>query len=267
MVTISASVGLNGVNRSGDVKKVQILLNQNRHRFDHHEIAEDSIIGPKTIGTIKDFQRTVVGLSNPDGRVDADGRTLRSLNSGAISGDQPVTPPPPSPSTPTPSTPTQPGQGLDNMTLRFPFNRRPGISYKTGGRYFGAQRSNGRLHAGCDLIARPGTEIFAVADGVIGASYAFYSGTDALEVEHSGGFVVRYGEISGLASGVRRGSSVTRGQLIAYVGQLNSGSSMLHFEMYSGADSGRLTVRSNPPYQRRSDLIDPTDHLDRASLT
>jgi hypothetical protein len=55
--------------------------------------------------------------------------------------------------------------------------------------------------------------------------------------------------------------------LIAYVGQLQSGSSMLHFEMYSGAGSGRLTVRSNTPYQRRADLIDPTNHLDQATLT
>jgi murein DD-endopeptidase MepM/ murein hydrolase activator NlpD len=264
MVTIDASVGLSGVNRPGDVKKVQILLNQNRHLSDHPEIAEDSICGPKTVWAIRNFQKKVVGMNNPDGRVDPGGKTITALNTGAISGDRPIQPPPaPSPVTPTPAPP---GQGLGGVTLGFPLRRRPSISYKTGGRYFGAPRSDGRLHAGCDLIAPAGTEIFAVADGVLGASYPFYSGTDALEVVHTGGFVVRYGEISGLASGLRRGSNVTRGQLIAYVGRLASGSSMLHFEMYSGTGSGGLTVRSNQPYQRRSDLIDPTIHLDQASL-
>jgi len=50
------------------------------------------------------------------------------------------------------------------------------------------------------------------------------------------------------------------------VGQLSGGSHMLHFELYSGTESGKLTVRSNKLYQRRSDLIDPTDYLDNASL-
>lgn len=60
-----------------------------------------------------------------------------------------------------------------------------------------------------------------------------------------------------------------------FVGQLrklesgvyvNHHETMLHFEMYSkqGDSSGqKLTVRSNPPFQRRSDLIDPTPFLER----
>lgn len=258
-VVIGSSVGLNGVNRASDVGKVQSLLNQNRHRSGHPEISVDQIIGPQTIGAIRVFQQVVVRMSNPDSRVDPGGRTLAALNGGAQSGNPPATPPP-APSPPTPG-------GAIGVTFRFPLRSRPSLSYKTGGRYFGAPRSSGRLHAGCDLIAPAGTEILAVADGVLGASYAFYSGTDALEVTHTGGFVVRYGEISGLASGLRRGSSVTRGQLIAYVGRLASGSSMLHFELYRGTSSGGLTVRSNPPYQRRADLVDPTSHLDAATLT
>lgn len=108
----------------------------------------------------------------------------------------------------------------------------------------------------------------AVADGeVIRNPYYFYSGTYALEVRHTGGFVVRYGEISTAAQGVSAGSSVARGQVIAFVGKLESGSSMLHFEMYAGTASGSLTVRGNPPYQRRSDLLDPTPYLDQATLT
>ncbi len=148
----------------------------------------------------------------------------------------------------------------------FPFRTRTS-SYTTGGRVFGANRSGGRKHGGCDLLAPRGTEILAVDDGVVlRGPYAFYSGTYALEVNH-GGETVRYGEIlSNLAPGVSVGGRVRRGQLLCYVGRLESGSSMLHFEMYSGSGGGGLTVRGNPPYQRRADLRDPTGDLDSAVL-
>jgi murein DD-endopeptidase MepM/ murein hydrolase activator NlpD len=149
---------------------------------------------------------------------------------------------------------------------RFPLDKRPRWGYISGGRYFGAKRKGGRLHAGCDLLAPEGTEIYAIADGKVKAHYPFYSGTDAVEVEHTGGFIVRYGEISKLAPGVKVGSEVKRGQHIAYVGKLNSGSSMLHFELYSGSESGKLTNRRNKPYQRRSDLVNPSSYLDNAVM-
>lgn len=262
MVTIRASVGAGGTNNREDVIKVQTLLNQNRARVpDAREITVDGVVGRETINAITNFQRHIVGLSNPDGRVDPNGRTLSELNRGAGSSV-----PAPTPTTPTPTPPSL------NVTLRFPLTARPQLSYKTGGRYFGAPRTTStgghRSHAGCDLIAPKGTSILAVADGtVIQNPYYFYSGTYALEVRHTGGFVVRYGEISTAAPGVSAGQTVTRGQVIAYVGKLDSGSSMLHFEMYAGTASGGLTVRSNQPFQRRSDLLDPTPYLDQATLT
>ncbi|MFO1372573.1 MAG: peptidoglycan DD-metalloendopeptidase family protein [Candidatus Competibacteraceae bacterium] len=261
MVTITASVGAGGTNKREDVIKVQTLLNQNRARVpEAREITVDGIVGKETLNAITNFQRHVVGLSNPDGRVDPNGRTLNELNRGA--GSSAPSPPPPPP----------PNASSLNITLRFPLAARPQLSYKTGLRYFGAPRKTStgghRSHAGCDLIAPKGTAILAVADGeVIQNPYYFYSGTNALEVRHAGGFVVRYGEISHAAQGVSAGKPVTRGQVIAYVGKLDSGSSMLHFEMYAGTASGALTVRSNQPFQRRSDLLDPTSYLDQATLT
>ena len=60
------------------------------------------------------------------------------------------------------------------------------------------------------------------------------------------------------------GTKVTEGQQIGDVGDLvGLDLSMVHFEMYSGAASGPLTVPSNTPFMRRSDLIDPTAHLDQ----
>jgi hypothetical protein len=150
----------------------------------------------------------------------------------------------------------------------FPFETKV-RTYHTGGRRFSAQRP-GRLHAGCDLIAPKGTRILAMADGEVrrGPAY-FYEGTYSLEVVHYPGtpdaVVVRYGEIGPkVPQGIGPGKKLKQGDLIAEVGRLNSGSSMLHLEMFSkGADTGTLT-QSRPPYQRRADLIDPTDILDAA---
>lgn len=147
----------------------------------------------------------------------------------------------------------------------FPLPFKPQQSYHDAPRKFGASRSGGRKHAGCDLYAPVGTEIRAMADGrVIQGIYEFYDGTSALEVDH-GTFVARYGEISGAAPGIAAGTEVKAGDVIAYVGKLDTiAQSMLHLELYDGSARGPLTQRDRPPYMRRADLIDPTPILDAA---
>ncbi len=105
----------------------------------------------------------------------------------------------------------------------------------------------------------PGTPIYAVADGVLVRNpYPFYSGTSAVEIRR-GELILRYGEI---ANGSHiGGSSVKKGQIIAKVGRLNSGSSMLHLEIYTnGASSASLTTRVGE-LRRRSDVTDPAPYL------
>lgn len=124
-------------------------------------------------------------------------------------------------------------------------------------------------HAGCDLYAPPGTPVLAVADGkVILGPYLFYDVVLALEVEHPGLGVVRYGEISGAAPGIKPGVEVKAGQVLGYIGKMQTvPQSMLHFEMYSGKASGPLTVFNSPNlFKRRSDLLDPTPFLDHAEV-
>jgi murein DD-endopeptidase MepM/ murein hydrolase activator NlpD len=149
----------------------------------------------------------------------------------------------------------------------FPLPFRPKENYHTGGRKFGANRDGGRKHAACDLIAPKGTQICAVEDGdVVGFHKDFYHGTDALEFKlKPSGRIVRYCEIKGLAPGVHVGSGLKEGDPIAFVGKMHS-SSMLHFELYEGTATGNLTDRSNKPFQRRKDLIDPTEYLDNCTL-
>lgn len=153
---------------------------------------------------------------------------------------------------------------------RFPLSKKPVWSYRDGGRKFGAPRDGGaRAHAGVDLIAPPGTPIYAMAPGRVLNVYPFYSGTWALEILQDDGRVARYGEIDQLLPpGIHVGSPVVRGQQIARVSRLQSGSAMLHLEMYAGTGAGPLTVRgpAGGKAQRRGDLIDPTPLLDSAEL-
>ena len=150
--------------------------------------------------------------------------------------------------------------------LYFPLNAVPAESYKTGARAFASYRTSTRSHAGVDLYHPYLSPIRAIADGtVIQPAYSFYDGTNALEVTHPGVGVVRYGEISsGKVIKLKAGEAVKAGQLIAYVGFLDSlEKSMLHFELYTGTAQGALTVRSNLPYQRRKDLKNPTELMDQ----
>ena len=152
----------------------------------------------------------------------------------------------------------------------FPLRSRPSLSYKTGGRYFGAPRSYGRKHAGCDLIAPPGTNVLAMADGKVIHSYGFWEGTNALEIKHDNGMIIRYCEIS-VVSAMTPGTRVSQGQVIAQIKRSNRNTNMLHLEIYKGTSSGQLTQKQNSSnyhyvtprkYQRRSDLLDPTPYLD-----
>lgn len=165
----------------------------------------------------------------------------------------------------TPPNLTNPSAGSE---FCFPLKNKPSQSYCSGGRQFGAQRDNGdRKHAGCDLIAAADTPIFAMAEGVVISNpHEFYQGTYVLEIKHENGMIVRYGEISpNYPSEIKEGVRVLRGQKIAYVGQLPSGKSMLHLEMYKGTMNGDFR-REDDPYKRRKDLTDPTSYLDNASI-
>jgi murein DD-endopeptidase MepM/ murein hydrolase activator NlpD len=252
VVKLEGSVGRNGLNRREDVVTVQTLINQCMHLLKPLAALEtNGVADPATVRAIEAFQRSVMGFRQPDGRVDPDGRTFRELlilRPPSGNGEEP--------------------QAQTERTERFPLDTRPAQSYRERPRSFGAPRSGGRKHAGCDLYAPVGTPIYAIDDGeVLTDVYFFYDNTYALEVRHPR-FIARYGEIQkNVAPGIRKGTQVRRGQLIAHVGKLASlNMSMLHLELYTGASTGPLTVRSNPPYMRRGDLMDPTPVLDRALI-
>ncbi len=80
MATITQPVGRGASNGiCGDIKLVQQLLNRNRQP-PLTQISEDGVVRPETIAAIEEFQRRVVRMSVPDGRVDPNGATFRALS-------------------------------------------------------------------------------------------------------------------------------------------------------------------------------------------
>ncbi|HET7206730.1 MAG TPA: M23 family metallopeptidase [Terriglobales bacterium] len=89
----------------------------------------------------------------------------------------------------------------------------------------------GAFHSGVDISTPYGSRVIAPADGVV--TFAdFYSGYGRLiEIEHSQGFITRYGHLASFA--VTPGQTIHRGQVIGYVGL--SGRSTgphLHYEVW-----------------------------------
>jgi len=78
-LVIDGSVGRGGRNKREDVRAVQTRLNE-LMSTPRMPLTVDGLNGPKTTGAIRDFQRSVVGMSWPDGRVDVGKRTHQHLN-------------------------------------------------------------------------------------------------------------------------------------------------------------------------------------------
>lgn len=94
--SIALTVGRYGVNKSVDVKVIQLLLNEALDRDPKFKatgtgkLATDGACGPLTIGAIEKFQQAVLGWSGPsvDGTVHPNKRTWKALNGNVASNDQ-----------------------------------------------------------------------------------------------------------------------------------------------------------------------------------
>jgi len=82
---ISAPVGAQpkAVNQRDDVKIIQKLLNEHAQRVGYPKMHETGTVSEPMITAIRKFQKQVVGMRAPDGRVDPSGRTLAKLNQPA----------------------------------------------------------------------------------------------------------------------------------------------------------------------------------------
>jgi murein DD-endopeptidase MepM/ murein hydrolase activator NlpD len=100
-------------------------------------------------------------------------------------------------------------------------------------------RSGGRVHNAIDIMAPGGTPVLAAADGTIHRlRTGGLGGVTIYQIGTDGRTMYYYAHLQRYAAGIRDGTPVRRGQVIAYVGDTGnagSGNYHLHFSV------GRLT--------------------------
>ena len=107
---------------------------------------------------------------------------------------------------------------------------------------FGAPRSGGRTHKGCDIMTARNTPIVAVVSGTIRSTSPTDSGLGGITIHLTGsdGNVYYYAHLSSIKSGIRSGVHVDAGQVIGYAGNTGNasgGAVHLHFEIRPGGGS------------------------------
>ena len=91
------------------------------------------------------------------------------------------------------------------------------------------------MHEGVDFAVPQGTPIYAASDGVVSEAKPYGGYGNYVRIEHADGVATAYGHLSRFAPGVKPGTAVVRGELVAFSG--NTGRSTgphLHFEVLTG---------------------------------
>lgn len=94
----------------------------------------------------------------------------------------------------------------------------------------------GHRHNGIDILAPKGTPVVAAVDGAVLKMKWDHGGGRTLRLlDQTGKYVLYYAHLSRYAQGLREGSPVRRGQVVAYVGSTGrvSGSAHLHLAITS----------------------------------
>jgi len=123
------------------------------------------------------------------------------------------------------------GKNIRGFLLRTPVD---GARLTSG---FGKRRhpilGYARAHQGVDFGAGSGTPVLAAGDGVVVKAGRWGGYGNWLQIRHSGGWDTGYAHLSRYAKGVRPGTKVRQGQLVAYVGTTGlSTGPHLHYEVW-----------------------------------
>jgi murein DD-endopeptidase MepM/ murein hydrolase activator NlpD len=88
-----------------------------------------------------------------------------------------------------------------------------------------------RAHKGIDYGAPNGTRVRAVADGTVVSAGKQGGYGNLLVVKHQGAYSTAYGHLSAFAAGIRKGTRISQGDTIGYVGQTGLATGPhLHYE-------------------------------------
>ncbi|HJQ25103.1 MAG TPA: peptidoglycan DD-metalloendopeptidase family protein [Blastocatellia bacterium] len=113
-------------------------------------------------------------------------------------------------------------------------------------------RSEGRTHEALDIMAAGGTPVLAAADGkIVRLFHSDRGGITLYELDSSGLYVYYYAHLQRYADGISDGKTLTRGEVIAYVGDTGNagaGNYHLHFAISKPAAPGKWSggVPINP---------------------
>jgi len=100
-----------------------------------------------------------------------------------------------------------------------------------GPRLFGPQV----LHEGVDLAVPIGTPVHAARDGVVAMAQPNAGYGNYVRIDHGDGLATAYGHLSRFAPGIKPGTKVVRGELVAFSGSTGrSTGPHLHFEVLTG---------------------------------
>ncbi|MCY1648932.1 peptidoglycan DD-metalloendopeptidase family protein [Caulobacter sp. SL161] len=106
------------------------------------------------------------------------------------------------------------------ITSKFGLRRHPILGYN-------------RAHQGVDFGAGAGTPILAAGDGVVLEARRWAGYGNWLRIRHSGQWDTGYAHISRYAKGIKPGTRVRQGQVVAYVGSTGMSSGPhLHYEVW-----------------------------------
>lgn len=114
----------------------------------------------------------------------------------------------------------RPVKAIPRLSSPYGWRRHPVLMYRL-------------FHSGADLACPRNTPIYAAADGVITqigrkGAYGKY-----IRIKHAGGYETAYGHMNGFRKGLKRGSRVKRGEVIAYVGATGRATGPhLHYEVW-----------------------------------
>jgi murein DD-endopeptidase MepM/ murein hydrolase activator NlpD len=128
----------------------------------------------------------------------------------------------------------------NGKNIRTGFLKAP-LAYKRISSYFKLRRfhpilKTWRAHRAVDYAAPKGTQVFAIADGIVQKNHYIGALGNAIFIQHSGDYQSVYAHLYKFARHLRAGKRVKKGQLIGFVGSTGrSTGAHLHFEIrYQG---------------------------------
>lgn len=136
----------------------------------------------------------------------------------------------------------------DGRSLRQGFLRSP-LEFTRISSSFGRRlhpiKNNWRDHKGTDFAAATGTPVKATSDGIVDFAATQRGYGNIVVLKHRGNISTAYAHLNGFAKGMRKGTEVSQGDIIGYVGMTGwSTGPHLHYEVrFNNVAQNPMTVQ------------------------